>query len=279
MPTLLQRLKERKLVQWAVAYLAGAFVVFQGVEVMAEPWGISPALQRSIHVLLLIGLFITLVLAWYHGEKGQHRVGGFELLLLAALLVIGGFSLRFITTRGEETAIQTSLEAVQDLPLVIIMDSPHPTRVYDEEIRAANGTNADVVSDILLDLPIRRQKEAIGPEWHRDQEILSFNPDLIIIHFSGFRQDMVGDAPRDRFKLFIQFFAETDTEFLVYSRRTNTRLKEDVIELLGDLEEEHPGLLQRVRTFGVLDYGRPQWLDPATAAHLKLAVKEMLSLE
>ena len=40
--SLLQRLKERKLVQWALAYLAGAFVVFQGVEVMAEPWGISP---------------------------------------------------------------------------------------------------------------------------------------------------------------------------------------------------------------------------------------------
>jgi hypothetical protein len=27
-PSLLQRLKERKLVQWAVAYRAGAFVVF-----------------------------------------------------------------------------------------------------------------------------------------------------------------------------------------------------------------------------------------------------------
>jgi hypothetical protein len=26
-PSLLQRLKERKLVQWALAYLAGAFVV------------------------------------------------------------------------------------------------------------------------------------------------------------------------------------------------------------------------------------------------------------
>ena len=27
-PTLLQRLKERKLVQWAVAYLTGAWVLF-----------------------------------------------------------------------------------------------------------------------------------------------------------------------------------------------------------------------------------------------------------
>ena len=47
----LQRLKERKIVQWALAYLAAAFVIFQSVEVMAEPWGIAPGLQRAIHIL------------------------------------------------------------------------------------------------------------------------------------------------------------------------------------------------------------------------------------
>jgi hypothetical protein len=50
-PSLLQRLKERKLVQWAFAYLAGAFVVFQAVEVLAEPWGISPTAQRGVHIV------------------------------------------------------------------------------------------------------------------------------------------------------------------------------------------------------------------------------------
>ena len=50
------------------------------------------------------------------------------------------------------------------LPLVVMMDSPHPTRVYDEETLATNGTNSDVISDILLDLPIRRRRESIGPE-------------------------------------------------------------------------------------------------------------------
>jgi len=102
MPTssLLQRLKERKLGQWALAYLAGAFVVFQGVEVVAEPWGISPAFQRGIHILLFVGLFITLVLAWYHGEKGRQRVSGPELLMVAALLVVAGVALSVLG--GEE---------------------------------------------------------------------------------------------------------------------------------------------------------------------------------
>lgn len=97
----LERLKERKLVQWAVAYLAGAFVVFQGVEVMAEPWTISPALQRAIHLLLLIGLCVTLVLAWYHGEKGRQRVSGPELLMIALLLVIAGTGISLLPG-GEE---------------------------------------------------------------------------------------------------------------------------------------------------------------------------------
>ena len=36
---LLQRLKERKLVQWAVAYWAGAFVVFQVLEALVHGSG------------------------------------------------------------------------------------------------------------------------------------------------------------------------------------------------------------------------------------------------
>jgi serine/threonine-protein kinase len=87
-PSLLQRLKERKLVQWAIAYLAGAFVVFQAVEVMAEPWGISPAVQRAVHIVLVFGLLITLVLAWYHGEKGLQKVARTEIALLSILLML-----------------------------------------------------------------------------------------------------------------------------------------------------------------------------------------------
>ncbi|MCK5650074.1 MAG: tetratricopeptide repeat protein [Gemmatimonadetes bacterium] len=100
-PSLLLRLKERKLVQWALGYLTGAFVVFQAVEVMAEPWGISPALQRIVHVVLVMGLFITLVLAWYHGEKGHQRVSGGELVLLGVIGVMALGSGWLVRDRAE----------------------------------------------------------------------------------------------------------------------------------------------------------------------------------
>ena len=162
-----------------------------------------------------------------------------------------------------------------ELPLVIIMDSSYPLRVYDEETRNAGGTNADVISDILLDLPIRRQRETIGPSWHRDEEILKFQPYLIIIHYSGFNQEEE-NVPRVRLKSFISFFAESDTRFLIYSRRTEAALQKDIDSLMANLKSEHPGLLSRIDVFGVDDYGPRSWLSPVTANALKLRVKEIL---
>jgi TolB-like protein len=104
--TLFEGLKDRKLVQWTLAYLAGAFVVFQGVEVMAEPWNVTPTVQRVIHVLLLLGLLLTVVVAWYHGEKGRQRVSGPELLVIALLLLIAGSILPVL--KGENGAPEDS---------------------------------------------------------------------------------------------------------------------------------------------------------------------------
>jgi TolB-like protein len=102
-PSLLQRLRERKLFQWALAYLAGAWVVFQGTEVLAEPWNLSQSIIRAIHVLLGIGFVLALVLAWYHGERGRQRASGPELLMIAALLAIAAILLAVLGPQEEVT--------------------------------------------------------------------------------------------------------------------------------------------------------------------------------
>ncbi|MFW6084996.1 MAG: hypothetical protein ACODAA_07275, partial [Gemmatimonadota bacterium] len=66
-------LKRRKIVQWALAYLAGAWVVLQLVDILGGQFGWSTGLVRGISVLLAVGFFVTLVLAWYHGEQGRQR--------------------------------------------------------------------------------------------------------------------------------------------------------------------------------------------------------------
>jgi hypothetical protein len=87
-PSLLQRLKERKLVQWALAYLAGAWVLYEVTATVGGHWSVPDVSFRGLFVILAIGFFVTLVLAWYHGEKGRQRVSGPELLMVAGLLVI-----------------------------------------------------------------------------------------------------------------------------------------------------------------------------------------------
>jgi len=47
-------------------------------------------LQKPATVALLIGLPIVLVLAWYHGDKGEQRVTRMELAILTMLFLLGG---------------------------------------------------------------------------------------------------------------------------------------------------------------------------------------------
>jgi len=97
-----EELRRRKIVQWSLAYLAGAWLALQVVAVLAGPFGWSGGLQRGVSVLLACGLFITLVLAWYHGERGRQRVSGPELLLLAGLLGLTGPGIRAVRSRPAE---------------------------------------------------------------------------------------------------------------------------------------------------------------------------------
>jgi adenylate cyclase len=90
MSDLWRRLRERKLVQWALAYIAAAFALLQALDIVGQQFGWPDSVRRGITVALAIGFFVTIVLAWYHGERGAQRVSGTELLILALLLGIGG---------------------------------------------------------------------------------------------------------------------------------------------------------------------------------------------
>jgi len=90
MTDFIARLKRRKLVQWAVAYVAFAFALIQGADVVAQQFGWPEEVRRGITLALVLGFFVVLVLAWYHGERGAQRVNGTELLIITLLLAVGG---------------------------------------------------------------------------------------------------------------------------------------------------------------------------------------------
>ncbi|MGH8122578.1 MAG: hypothetical protein ACREPT_07375, partial [Rudaea sp.] len=87
---ILTALRERKLVQWAVAYVAAVFALLQGIDIVAQKFGWPDSIERVLIIAACIGFFVVLVLAWYHGERGAQKVSGTELAILTLLLAIGG---------------------------------------------------------------------------------------------------------------------------------------------------------------------------------------------
>jgi TolB-like protein/cytochrome c-type biogenesis protein CcmH/NrfG len=118
----LQRLRERKLVQWALAYIAAAFALIQVLDIVAQRFVWPEYSVRFIIIALAVGFFVTLVLAWYHGERGAQRVTGTELLILALLLTIGGAVVwRLAPTAAEQPAsadqvAATTVKSVANIP-------------------------------------------------------------------------------------------------------------------------------------------------------------------
>lgn len=90
MVRLWRSLRQRKLVQWALAYVAFAFALLQGVDIVAQRFDWPGQVERILILACAVGFLVTVVLAWYHGERGAQRVTGIELLILALLLAIGG---------------------------------------------------------------------------------------------------------------------------------------------------------------------------------------------
>ena len=104
-----QRLKERKLVQWALAYVAAAFALLQGIDSVAQQFGWPEGVRRGITLSLVVGFVVTLVIAWYHGERGAQRVSGTELLIIGLVLAVGGGFLWRFYAGSRETADKTTI--------------------------------------------------------------------------------------------------------------------------------------------------------------------------
>ena len=96
-------LRRRKVVQWGLAYAAGAWACLQGLAYLSTVFQWPQQLQRLATVALMAGLSIALVLAWYHGDKGQQRVSGREFAILIALLLMGGGLLGWVGRMPEPT--------------------------------------------------------------------------------------------------------------------------------------------------------------------------------
>jgi TolB-like protein len=115
------QIKHHKVVQWTLAYLAIAYTLLHGAEMLAGTFNWSHGVVRIFTLILILGVPLVVTLAWYHGARGLQRVSGTECMIIAILLALGGAFLWRDSTNHEQatetTAVTTPTAALPVVPV------------------------------------------------------------------------------------------------------------------------------------------------------------------
>ena len=173
-------------------------------------------------------------------------------------------------------------------PVIVLMDSTLPDRVYDPRTRAAGGTNADDLTDVLRALPVELHKETTSSQWHREDQVLSQDPTLVVAHLSSLfnslglaEGDPVYEELRrvglERMRLFLGYVgaARPHTRFLIYTRGLGAESERRA--WVSEVEQRFPHLAGRVVLVHVPGDDAATFRDPATAAMIKREVEALLA--
>ncbi len=148
---IVERVKQRKLGQWTLTYLAGAWLLLQVLALLAQPFAWPDRVLRVATVVLAIGLLAVLVLAWYHGERGRQRVTSVELLMLAGILVLAGAAVTLVGRNMRPAATAAATGSPAGAPMVS-QGSIAVLPFANESPDPAQGYFADGLTDELLNV-------------------------------------------------------------------------------------------------------------------------------
>ena len=184
------------------------------------------------------------------------------------------------------------LPAPNAVPVIVLMDSPLKGRVYDPRTLAEGGTNADDVTDALRELRLAVRKENTSAAWHREEQVVGENPDLIVGHLSCLLDARFGEGQpaalgdhlfelaENRFITFLAYVAARNprTRFIVYSRTVFQRSGGEEGWVANQVARM-PVLKDRLSAF-IVPGGteKATFREPQTAQLLRARVTQMLGL-
>lgn len=144
----LQRVRDRAILQWGMIYTAAALVTVQTARFASELLNWPSLIHRSLALLGFVGFFVTLIVAWFHGEKGRQRVQRVEVALIAGLLIIAAAGLRLLPTSGSDGTGAATLAppAVNDdRPSVAVMPWENRSGVAEDDY-FADGIHDEILT-------------------------------------------------------------------------------------------------------------------------------------
>jgi TolB-like protein/Tfp pilus assembly protein PilF len=148
------QLRRRKVVQWGLAYAAGAWTVLEALGFVGETFGWPFAVRQVATIVLALGLPIALVVAWYHGDRGEQRVTGAELTIITLLLALSGGLLWFYGQRptvGSPAAVvpATAARAPQSdaRPSIAVLPFENRSNLQDDAF-FVDGIHDDILTQL-----------------------------------------------------------------------------------------------------------------------------------
>jgi TolB-like protein/Tfp pilus assembly protein PilF len=143
-------------VQWGIAYVAAAWALLQGIDFLADAFHWPDAAKQIATLVLLVGLPVALVLAWFHGDRGAQRAGGTEIGIIAVLLLGGGALLWLYDPVDEapksaqaviETPSATAAATTDSRPSIAVLPFENRSRLEDDAF-FVDGIHDDILTQL-----------------------------------------------------------------------------------------------------------------------------------
>jgi TolB-like protein len=105
-------LKQRRVVQILISYIAGGFVALNVFDQLADRGVVPELVYRIALIWYVFGIPAALLIGWFHGEKGRQKAPLSEISLLVLLVVMAsGMS---VSSYAREAAEREQLKALEN---------------------------------------------------------------------------------------------------------------------------------------------------------------------
>ena len=240
------KLRRRKVVQWGLAYAACGWGFLQGLEYVSEAFSWPEQLRQVAIIALLVGLPIVAVIAWYHGDRGEQRITGTELFIIALLCLVGGaifwrYERAAETTRKPEPAVSAApARPAADQASVAVLPFVALSSGVDDGY-FADGLSEEIINALsaLPELLVTARTSSFHFKG-RDVPVPEIAATLGVAHVVEGSVRRSGESVRITAKLIratdgFQLWSETYDHSLGDSFAVQTRIAESVAEALGVL--------------------------------------------
>jgi len=149
---LIQNIKDRAVVQWSVLYLVTAWILVEIVKFLARHFAWSSMVQQSFALVAFSGFLVTLVVTWYHGERGRQRVRRTEVVVytVLALATVGGLWMlpsQYQPTDAAQSAGVLPRMALDDRSSIAVLPFENLS-VDDQNVYFASGLHDEVLTQL-----------------------------------------------------------------------------------------------------------------------------------